>query len=136
MEVDKLYNDMIANNIAPNLTKLEFKRVRNTFYYSPGKNWGIIDFQKSTKSSSDKIIFTVNVGVASERIINFLNLIDQNKRPGIWDTQWRVRLGQLMQLGDFWWTIDQVTNVSELGQTLFNNILTTAIQEIQKYMRD
>jgi hypothetical protein len=137
MEPRKLFNEMLSTIVTPSLKKMGFTKTQHAFYYSYEGNWGIIDFQKSRQSNSTETIFTINVGVASNRILTFLSKMDANKKPDIWDTQWRVRLGHLLpENHDIWWTIDQGTNIGELGQYILDNILNYALPVIHKFIRD
>lgn len=137
MEPQKLFNEMLSTIIRPSLKQQGFTKTRQSFYYPREGNWGIINFQKSTRSSSAEVIFTVNVGIASNRLLTFLATIDANKRPDILDTQWQERLGRLLpENDDLWWTIDSGTNIDELGQYLLENILNYALPAIHQYIRD
>jgi hypothetical protein len=137
MEPEKLFNEILSTVIRPLLKEKGFIRTRNTFYYSYEGNWGIIDFQKSTQSNSSAIIFTINVGIASHRILTFFSIIDENKKPTVWDSQWNERLGHLLpEKQDIWWTIDQGTNIAELGQYLSENITNYALPAIHTFIRD
>jgi hypothetical protein len=138
MEPQKLFNEMLSTIIRPALKQKGFTKTRQSFYYPYEGNWGMINFQKSTRSSSGEVIFTVNVGVVSNRILTFLSAIDANKKPGgIWDTQWWERLGRLLpENDDLWWTLDSRTNVDDLGQYLLENILNYALPAIHQYIRD
>jgi hypothetical protein len=137
MEVKKLYSEMISRVVSPPLKKLGYKKMGNAFYISVEGNWGIIDFQPSQKLVSNQITFSINIGIASKRVLNFLGFDGENHRPDIWDTQLRVRLGHLMpENNDIWWTVDQETNVDELGQLISDLVTKFAIPAIQAYITD
>lgn len=137
MEPRKLFTEMLSTIVRPSLKMMGFTKTKHTFYYSNEGNWGMINFQKSSRSTSGEIIFTVNVGVASSRVLTFLSRMDANKKPNIWDAQWNVRLGHLLpENDDIWWTLNQRTSIDELGQYLLENISNYALPAIHKYIKD
>ena len=137
MEAKKLFNDMLSWIITPSLKKAGFTKAKQSFYYLYEGNWGIIDFQKSTKTDPSTVVFTVNAGIVSNRILNFLAQIEPNKKPDIWDAHWRVRIGYLMPSNtDLWWTIEDGTNITNLGQTILDNIINFGVPEIRKFIKD
>lgn len=137
MEVKNLFNEMISMVMSPSLKKWGYTKVRNSFYLPSEGNWGIIDFQKSQKSDSSQIKFTVNIGIASRRILNFLGFEEKNKKPNIWDSQFMVRLGHLLpENSDIWWTIDQETTIEELGLFTVDLVIKYALPAIQEHLSD
>ncbi|MES2217341.1 MAG: DUF4304 domain-containing protein [Pseudomonadota bacterium] len=74
-----------------NVIKLVLKNVGysckgNLFYTQQKNNWGLIAFQKSLKSTSSEIIFTVNLGVNSATIIHFLQPENNFSKPTFKDS--------------------------------------------------
>jgi hypothetical protein len=137
MEAKKLFGEMISRFIFPPLKKMGYKKMGTSFYVSFEGNWGIIDFQQSQKSVSNQVTFSINIGIASKRILNFLGFDEKNNRPDIWDTQLRVRLGHLMpENNDIWWTLDQETSIDKLGQAISDLVIKYAIPAIQAYITD
>jgi hypothetical protein len=121
--------------VTPALKPYGFSRNRQTFYCRSQNNWGLIDFQKSWQSNKESLPFTINLGVASERLLRFFSL-DKIKRPSIWDCQWQIRLGYLMNKKDMWWKVDEQTSVENLGKEIINPLTNRAIQEINRYISD
>jgi hypothetical protein len=135
MELRSKYQQLLSR-IALTLKYHSYKKRNSNFYIQKNGNWGIINFQKSTKSSSTQIIFTVNLGVASTRLLNFFSVIYSKKGPNIWDCHWRRRLGQLSEGEDVWWSIDIGTSIEELSEYILSQIVSYAIPEIGKYLDD
>jgi hypothetical protein len=128
---------MISEVVSPPLKTLGFTKLHNTFYYPNKGNLGIMNFQKSDKSNSKEIIFTVNAGIWSKRIQNFLGQVGQNKKPDIWDAHWRVRIGNLLsEKNDIWWTFTNGTNIEELGKTILNIVKDYAFPAILEFISD
>lgn len=137
MKTMEVFDEMITKVISPYLKKMGFQKLRNSFYLPLEGNWGIINFQRSQTSDSNLIIFTVNIGIASKRILQFLGQAEHTKKPDIWDTQWRMRIGHLMpENNDMWWNIDQKTNIDELGNTLVNIVTNYALPAIREFIHD
>jgi hypothetical protein len=137
MKVEDLYKEMIRGVIFPPLKKLGYTKVKTSFYFRFEGNLGIINFQKSQKSDSSQIVFTVNMGIASKRILNFLSFPEEKQRPLIWDTQLRVRLGHLLWEGhDVWWTINQETTIDTLGPLFLDYVVNYCVPFIQDYITD
>jgi hypothetical protein len=137
METNVLYNAMISDVISLPLKTLGFTKLHNTFYYPYKDNLGIMNFQKSNKSNSKEIIFTLNAGIWSKRIQNFLGQVSQNKKPDIWDAHWRVRIGNLLpEKNDVWWTITKGTNIEELGNTILSMVKDYVFPAILEFISD
>jgi len=136
MNIEPKYQ-LLLSQVASILKNYNFKKNSSTFYYQNNNgNWGIINFQKSMKSTSGEILFTINVGVVSARLLNFFSVKPSKKRPNIWDCHWRIRLGQLIEGKDKWWLIDFETSIEELGENITTYLLSLAIPGIEKYIED
>lgn len=114
-----------------------FSRSGSTFYLRKAGNWGVINFQKSKDSSVDNIVFTVNLGIASTRLLAFFSHIRPDMKPSVWDCHWRERLGYLLpEHSDIWWTINSTTPVDELGQEIQGYVVNLGVPELEKYISD
>lgn len=137
MEIKKVFDEMLSSVVFPPLRREGFNKVRRAYYYLFAGNWGIIDFQHSNKSDSNHITFTINVGIASRRILHFLGQVKHDKKPDIWDTQWRVRIGHLMPENvDTWWTLDHDTDVDALSRTILHSVVNYSVPAIHRFIRD
>jgi Domain of unknown function (DUF4304) len=134
MDAQQLYKNL-AIFVAPALKPHGFSRNRQTFYCRSQNNWGLIDFQKSWQSDRETLHFTVNLGVASERLLRFFSP-DKIKRPSIWDCHWQIRLSYLMNKNDVWWKVDEQTSIDDLGKEIVNPLVNRGIQEINHHIRD
>jgi Domain of unknown function (DUF4304) len=136
MELALLFRDMVSKIIAPGLKQYRFSGKGFTFYHLSESNWGLIGFQKSKKEDPEKLNFTVNLGVASGRLLKFFSPPALRKKPEIWDCHWRIRLGLLINGSDIWWTIERGTSIDELGKELLSLLINLAIPEINYYIKD
>jgi hypothetical protein len=95
-------------------------------------NAAIVEFQRSDRSSSQKIIFTVNLGVVCG------DLLDPERakieKSTIEDAQLRMRLGGLLEPPlDAWWEIDAQTDDRALATELSQLIVRRAIPYLDQY---
>jgi Domain of unknown function (DUF4304) len=134
MDAQKFFEKLVIF-VAQALQLHGFSRNRQTFYCRSQNNWGLIDFQKSWQSDKESLPFTVNLGVASERLLRFFSP-EKNKRPTIWDCHWRIRLGYLMNKEDVWWKVDEQTSIEDLGKEILYPLTNRAVQEINHYISD
>lgn len=129
------FKKMLVETIEPSLKSHGFSRRGYTFYILQRGNWGLINFQKSNKSSPKEFIFTVNLGVASALLLKFFQ--ELGTKPDIWDCHWRLRLGYLLEEpGDRWWTITRDTSLDKLSQEMRNHITKLAVTEVLRHLPD
>jgi hypothetical protein len=107
------------------------------FFRVRAGNWALIALQKSQKTSADAIVFTVNVGVVSERLARFFSIpLMPNRPPEAGEWHWRQRLGFLLPEGlDKWWTIKSNTRIEEVSREV-ERALELALPEVEKHIRD
>ena len=121
---------------AKSLGQVGFRRNGNSFHVHEGNNWGIVNFQKSSKSTPDLLLFTVNVGTASGVLLKFSGF-PKSEVPGIDQCHWRKRLGFFfVEPSDTWWRIDATASSSAIGQEIIHALVQLAIPEMKRYMSD
>ncbi len=135
MEINTLYKQLLSD-IGIKIKPFGYKRTHSSFTLQEDGNWGIINFQKSTESNSETILFTINLGVASSRLLRFFATKYTQNGPNIWDCHWGVRLGHLLQGKDIWWTIETKTSIEILGEKLWTDLQDKCIPEIARYIHD
>jgi len=112
------YDQLLKECISPFLKAHGYKK-KAALYYSTNSegNVLVIDFQKSRKSEKDRIEFTINVAVSSNRIATFCGT--QAVPPCLDDCHWKTRIGHLLpEKQDKWWTIEPSTPLNELCSTM------------------
>jgi len=88
-------------------------------------NVAVLDFQKSTKTDKDSIVFTINLGVLCGHIMKTLDPKRREDEVRITDCHLRERIGFVVPEGrDIWWTITASTD-----EARYANQLTTAITQ-------
>jgi hypothetical protein len=135
MNIKYLYQQLLLK-VGSSLKNYDYKKGNSTFYKQKVGNWGVINFQKGTKSDAENILFTINLGIASSRLLHFFSISYTNKSPSIWDCHWRKRLGNLIIGKDIWWSINSTTLVDDLSEEILNYLLYLGIPEIEKYLDD
>jgi hypothetical protein len=126
----------LLSSMAARLGEAGFHRKGNSFYLREGNNWGIVNFQKSTKSTANLILFTVNVGTASGKLLDFAGLRTAEV-PRIDQCHWRKRLGFFSQdPSDTWWRIDMLTSPSAVAKEIVDALLKQALPVMKVYMLD
>jgi hypothetical protein len=131
------FKRLLDSTVAPMLKAHGFSRSGQTFYLRHGRNWGLINFQKSIGSNARTVIFTVNMGVVSGILPMFFSDSQTSRRPSIWACAWRQRLEYLLPgHQDKWWVIDAQTSLEQLAQEFRSHISEIAVPEIEKYIDD
>jgi hypothetical protein len=101
-------------------------------------HWAIVEFQKSRQSTSEITIFTVNVGIASDLLLDFFSSIRRTERvPFASEWHWRQRLGALLPTAqDVWWSLTAGEQVEQLATELSGLLTDFALPPLNKYVDD
>lgn len=127
----------LLNTISLFLKPYCYSRKGNAFYCQHGGNWGVIEFQKSRKSSDTEIIFTINFGVCSQNLLKFFKPEMVDKKTSIEECHWRQRIGLLLRdHTDKWWSINSNSSIEQLSVEIQEMLLVTGIPEIERYISD
>jgi hypothetical protein len=124
--------EAVVKATATELAPLGFRRRGFVLRIFKGPMCGIIQFQRGSASTKDRVTFTVNVGVVCGLLLpERIRLADSQ----IADAHaWR-RLGKLADgLDDKWWTIDGATDAATLAKGLSDLVLRSAVPFIETYM--
>ena len=110
-----------------------FKRRSSTFRLIDQGNCGIIDFQRSDKSSSEKLIFTVNICVVCGELLD--GAPSQLDQVPITSAHLRHRVGKLLPgRPDKWWELSSPTTMASVSQEVISLIETQVVPYIKKYL--
>lgn len=136
MRASELYKELIKE-IGRLLKAKGFSRKGNCFYLQHGYNWGLLDFQKSRKSTADEVSFTINLGVCSGRLLEFFSQHSLERKPSIGACQWRERVGFLLpQCRDKWWIVRDIEPPGSLMDELKGCLVGVAIPAIEQHLSD
>lgn len=123
------------------LRKYGFSRSGQTNYLQREGNWGLINFQRSKDRRTDAVVFTINIGIASGRLLRFFPppkfRVEATSKPDIWDCHCQERLGDLLPAHrDTWWRINSETDIEPLVSEIRGYLIELAIPEINMYISD
>lgn len=136
MRASELYKELIKE-ISSLLKEKGFSRKGNCFYLQQGNNWGLLDFQKSRKSTADEVSFTINLGVCSGRLLEFFSPDSLEQKPSIEACQWRERVGFLLpERQDKWWLVRDIEPLASLVDELKGCLVRVAIPAIEQHLSD
>lgn len=135
MNARHLFNQFMKETIAPIFSENKFFWKGLYFYCKKKGNFGLIHFQKSVKSTSDSVIFTVNVGAVSERVLKFYSKNLGDVEPRIEDCHWRERLGFLLDAKDRWWKLEDEESLKKI-QSEFPQYINIMIQKLNTTIAD
>lgn len=112
------------------------KRVRHTYYIHRESNVGLIELQKSMRSTRDELFFTVNVGAYSARIASFARRSANADHLAISDCHWRERIGFIISENeDKWWSVKSCSDVERVVEEVCSAV-TSAMPPLLKYLED
>lgn len=135
MQPKDIFEELISN-LKPFFKSNNYLKKGNSFYYLKDNNYGLITFQKSQKSNNNQIIFTINIGIYSKVVSNFLNSNHTKLKPTIPDCHWVRRIGDFFEpIHDKWWLINVNTSVSDLTKEICNAI-REIFSLIDRYISD
>lgn len=127
--------DQVMASCAQTLRSVGYARRGSSLRKQLDGNVAVIEFQKSSKSSADAILFTINLGVICGHLIEAENL--SPKKVGVIDAHIRQRIGMLLpDRPDKWWTIEQKTDARSLVGEVSRLIKMEAAPYLDRYLDD
>ena len=97
-------------------------------------NCAIVDFQKSDKSSAEKLLFTINLGIVYGDLVG--TRLGDIEKADVIDAHLRQRIGILLpERPDKWWDVSASTDELLLAQEVTNLLLTEGIPYLKRYLR-
>ncbi len=135
MKTYTVFDKFMKECIRPYFQEHGFAAKKNTFFVRKSNNCGLVSFKKSSTSSANETIFTIDIGISSQRLKHFFS--DTYNLPTIDQCHWRQRIGFLLPRGyDLWWTITSNTDLCNLCKTIKDILSMYAIPELETYMSD
>lgn len=136
MNAQSQFRDSLARIFAPALRDAGFSRKGKTFYLGAENNWGIVEFQKSLKSTADEVLFTINLGIVSGRLLAFYSSSELGQ-PILDQSHWRQRIGALLpHPEDRWWSIGAQADLDEWAKEPKDLLVKVGIPAVRANMRD
>lgn len=128
----ELYSSLL-DGFRPQMGECGYQKAGSVFRRVAGQNAGLVEFQQSSKSSAQEVIFTINCGV----VLGALSLEDefQPKKATIPDAHVRNRVGFLMsEKRDIWWSLANDTDLVRLGAELLPILDESVIPYVDRYL--
>lgn len=117
--------DEIIKGLAGRLRESGFARRGPVLRILKEGNCGIIQFQRSSMSSRERILFTINVGIVCGSLLD--EPADLEKSRAI-DAHISLRLGEFLPgCPDKWWEVTPQTETEPLTAELSELLLTKAV---------
>ncbi len=130
--LDQKFNDLVAasgNAVAGS----GFVRQRFVLRMLSEGNAGVIEFQKSSKSSAGAILLTVNVGVICGALLEPWQPVVEKAKSS--DAHLRLRIGAMLPGRlDKWWEITNATDGQTLQTEIANLIASEAAPYVKRYI--
>ena len=131
-EIERMFGDLIGSTAA-RLAPLGFRRRVRVMRMVVGAHCGIVEFQRSAKSSNQQIFFTVNVGVVYGELLG--PGPSELDRAQIADAHVRQRIGMIMPgRSDRWWEINQSTDIGALKREVSEVVIEYALPFVRRYL--
>lgn len=127
----------LINALNPILKTMGFSKKGNSFYLEAGKNYGIVNFQKSRESAKDVVKFTTNFGIYSDTLGQLQHDYNTSVKPEVEQCHWEARVGSFMPGSpDYLWNISASDNLSCIISNVMETIQGIIVPEINKRLSD
>lgn len=118
---------LVIERIASKLSEDGFRRRGRSLILTKGRRKGILEFQKSTKSTSYQIVFTINI------LVMYKELSDHFQAQG--GAHFSERIGAYLPgRPDKWWLIDDDVDVEVLCDELNGLIEAVVLPRVLSVM--
>lgn len=135
MDAREKFERLVAEFVKPALRGRGFRTRGTTFFRLQDSNWGLVQLQRHSMSSAEKVLFTVNVAVASARLAGVSAEEWRKKPPAEYSCDLRMRIGHLLPSGhDKWWTIDGNTDVGQMAEEVVGDITSAGLAALEQYI--
>ena len=120
----------VIRAVASRLSAYGFVQRGSVLRKQAGMNVALIEFQLSDKTTKDRVVFTINLGVFCGALAGGLS-----GNPTVMDAHLRKRLGFLLPQGeDKWWELTTQTNLAELGDEISAGLAERARPFLDEYL--
>jgi hypothetical protein len=120
----------LSTDIGPPLRTQGFTKSGFNFHLRAPEGWGVVNFQKSQWGSRNLTKFTVNLGVALDKLAPIFDR-DPTKKPPASLCHWSSRIGTLIHPDrDTWWSVDDRTDLQGLTAEILPTLMERALPAI------
>lgn len=134
MSAQEIYHHFIQHDIGPLLKDRGFRKSRQTFWKDSDMILAVISFQKSQWNSNEVVSFTVNVGIASKRL---MPAHPAHRPPRVEACVVQERIGWLLPIReDLWWEIRSDTDIDRVADDVKAAIVRGVLPFIRRFPND
>lgn len=127
----------LIKELSPLLKQMGFNKKGNNFYLEGGKNYGVINLQKSRDSTKEVTKFTINFGVYSEVLGRLQYDYSDSTKPEVEQCHWQSRVGGFMPGSpDYWWYVNVLDDLSSITFNVMEAVQSIIVPEINKRLSD
>ena len=126
----------LSADIGPALRQRGFAKSASNFHRRGPAGWGVINFQKSQFGSRLETRFTINLGVALDRLTAARGG-DPRKKPPEHQCLWRSRIAAAVgDLSDRWWDLDHETDLTKLAAEILPLLIDRGLPLIEERLTE
>ena len=123
--------------LTPIFKSMGYSKKGNSFYLEAGKNFGVVNFQKSRESTKDVVKFTINFGIYSDVLGQLQYDYNSSAKPEVEQCHWETRVGSFMPGSpDYWWNVSASDNLSGITSNVMETVQNIVMPEINKRLFD
>ncbi|WP_439698634.1 DUF4304 domain-containing protein [Mucilaginibacter sp. AW1-7] len=127
----------LIKELTPILKPMGFSKKGNSFYLEAGKNYGVVNFQKSRESAKDVVKFTINFGIYSDVLGQLQYGHNSSAKPEVEQCHWGARVGFFMPGSpDYWWNVSTSDNLGGITSNVMKAVQSIIVPEINKRLSD
>lgn len=131
-----ILNELIKA-IGPSMKQMGFTKKGRTFYLEAGKNYGVVNFQKSRGSTKDVLKFTLNFGIYSDVLGQFEYDYNDGAKPEVEQCHWIARVGSFMPgRPDYWWIVNMSDSLSNSSSNVIEAVQNIVVPQLNIRLSD
>jgi len=116
MKLESAFQSALRETVQPVLAQAGFSKKGAAFRRSDAEVVQVIAIQKSRKSTTEQIVFAVNLGVASKQLLQREEVDSASVTAE--ECHWRQRLSAGDPAGDSWWSVHDARSAQEAATSV------------------
>ena len=127
------FKTLVKEVVFPIFQEYGFKKNGNNFYRDINGIGQAINVQQSHWNTKDDKSFVFNFDLIDKEIYAEIHKKNLPKFPKEYDCEIRLRLGNLMNKGDYWYNLSPQIDFLNIKEIIHQDLKTFAIPFIEKY---
>jgi len=124
--------EIVLSDVSDAIRPKGFSRRGKVFWKVVDSNIELIAFQKSVSNTSDKLLFTINLGISCGELME--GSLEIKKRLAIMNAHFRQRIGFVLEYKrDHWWEISAASNVDSISREICHSVCDSAIPYLDNF---